>query len=210
MQQPPQYPPPPGGDPYSPQPWPGAQPAPYQYGSPPDRSTRPGSVTAAAVLLIVLSVVPMLVALALFFGASVFHRANGEFDNTQFSGVFDDIAGVAVAFGIVSLAYGVVKLIAGIKVLSGSNAWRVTGIVFASIAAALWVLSLIGAVNGNNSDLQDTGPNAGGIVFSALLLAANIVVIVLLAKAGEWFNRSPGPTAALPPPQQQWPGQYQG
>jgi hypothetical protein len=208
MQQPPQYPPPPG-DPYSPQPWPGAQPAPYQYGAPP-RETRPGSVTAAAVLLIVLSVIPMLVAIALFFGASVFHRANGEFDNTQFSGIFDDIAGVAVAFGVVSLAYGVVKLIAGIKVLSGSNAWRVTGIVFAALAAALWVLSLIGSVNGNQNDFQDTGPNAGGAVFSALLLAANIVVIVLLARAGDWFHRASAPMAAMPPPQQQWPGQYQG
>jgi len=208
MQQPPQYPPPPG-DPYSPQPWPGSQPVPYQYGAPPS-ATRPGSVTAAAVLLIVLSVVPMLVALALFFGASVFHRANGQFDNTQFSGLFDNIAGIAVAFGVISLAYGVVKLIAGVKVLSGSNAWRVTGIVFAAIATGLWTLSLIGAIGGNQNDLQDTGPNGPGIAFSAILLAANIVVIVLLAKAGEWFRRQ-APMAAMPPPQQQqWPGQYQG
>jgi hypothetical protein len=210
MQQPPQYPPPPG-DPYAPQPWPGGQatgpPNPYV-----SRPERPGSVTAAAILLIVLSILPLLVALAAFVGASFFHRVNGRLDNTDFSGLGDAVAGVVIAFGVVSLAYGVVKLIAGIKVLGGSNAWRVTGIVFAALGAAFWVLALIGSVNGNdNSDLQPHRTNAGGVALSIVFLALNVLVIVLLAKAGGYFHRTSAAVTAAPPPQQ-WPppAQYQG
>jgi hypothetical protein len=174
-------------------------------------------VTAAAVLLIILAVVPMLIALALFVGAGFAHRVNGEFEGSGFAGLGDAIAGIAVAFGVVALAYGIVKLIAGIKVLGGSNGWRVTGIVFSALGAAFWVLSLIGSINGNENNNGfsnvDTGPNAGGIAFSLVFLALNVVTIVLLAKSGPWFRAlSGGPPAQQWPQQGQFPppGQYQG
>jgi len=210
--QPPEYPPPPQ-NPYAPQPWPGNQPVAYQ-GRPP----RPGSVTAASVLLIILAVLPILVAILAFAGAAVFHRANGRIEDSAFSNFLDAAEGVIVVFGVVSLVYGVFKLIAGVRVLAGSNAWRITAIVFCSMAAVLWVLGLIGSINGpdDSSSFSDvnTGPSPGGIVFSLAFLAMNIIVIVLLARAGEWFRAASGrqPQVQQWPPQGQYPppGQFQG
>jgi hypothetical protein len=174
--QPPAYPPPPG----APQP----QPAYGAAGPPP---ARPGGVTAAAVLLIILGIVPCIFAVLAFVGAGFLSRA----DNTsnEFAGLGDAIARVAVVFGVLALAYGVVKLTAGIKVLGRSNAWRVTGIVFASLGAAFWVLGLIGSLNPNDNTVgARSSSNAGGIVVSLVLLVANVVVIVLLGRAGAWFR----------------------
>jgi hypothetical protein len=220
--QPPNFPPPPPQDPYAPQPWPGgSQPGPYQaqpapYQGPP---RRPGSVIAAAVLLMILAVIPFLLALAAFVGASLFHKVNGRFTNTQFSGLPDAVARVVLVIGVISLVYAVVKLAAGIGVLSGRSGWRVTGIVFAALGAAFWALALIGAIGGDNNDAQTTHKaSAGGIVFSLVFLVLNVTVIVLLGKSGEWFRaRRLGtgyPTGSatdypsgqpLPPP-----GQYPG
>jgi hypothetical protein len=209
--QPPEYPPPPQS-PSTPQPWPGgAQPVAGQ------RALRPGSVTAASVLLIILAVVPILVAILAFAGAAVFSRANGRIEDSAFSNMLDVAQGLIIVFGVVSLVYGVFKLIAGIRVLAGSNAWRITAIVFCALAAALWVLALIGAINGPDESSRfttpaDTGPNPGGIVFSLVFLAMNIVVIVLLARAGDWFRGTSRTPVQQWPPQGQFPppGQYQG
>jgi hypothetical protein len=200
--QPPEYPPPPQ-NPYTPQPWPGTQqPAVYQ---PPQR---PGSVTAASVLLIILAVLPILVAILAFAGAAMFNDVNGQIEDSQFSNLLNAAEGVIIVFGVVSLVYGVFKLIAGIRVLSGSNAWRVTAIVFCAMATVLWVLGLIGSINGPDqndfSTTVDTGPQPGGIVLSIAFLVMNVLVIVLLAKAGEWFRTMSGLRA-----QQRWPQQGQ-
>ncbi len=211
MQQPPEFPPPPPGQsppqtqpqgfppaqyppaqyppqgPYPTQPWPGPAPAPYA-----GRPVRPGSVTAASVLLIILAVPPILFALLAFVGAGMFHSANGRLNDTPFSGLGDAVARVAVVFGIVSLAYGVAKLIAGVRSLAGRNAWRVTGIVLSSVGAAFWVLALVGAIGGNRDSFQDNGPNGGGIVLSLIFLAMNLVALVLLGRSGEYFRSASG------------------
>ena len=179
-----QYPP---QGPYASQPGPGAGPAPYAV-----RQARPGSVTAASVLLIVLAVPPILFAIAAFVGAGLFHSANGRLNDTPFSGLGDAVARVAVAFGVVSLAYGVAKLIAGIRSLAGRNAWRVTGIVLSAIGAAFWVLALVGSISGNRDSFQNHGPNAGGIVLSLIFLAMNVVTLVLLGRAGDYFRSASG------------------
>ena len=120
MQQPPGgFPPPPQG-PNPPQPWPASAPGPYQ--GPP---TRPGSVTAASVLLIVLAVPPIVFGVLAIVGAGLFHTENGKLSDTEFAGLGDAIARIVLVFGIVSLAYGVTKLIAGIRTLAGRNAWRI-------------------------------------------------------------------------------------
>src|SRR3954466_7936202 len=185
MQQPPGFPPPPAQGPYAAQPWPGATPGPYQ--GPPQR---PGAVTAASVLLIILAVPPILFAILAFVGAGVFHTQNGKLSGSEFAGLGDAVARIILVFGIVSLAYGVAKLIAGIRTLAGRNGWRVTGIGLASRPAAFWVLALIGSINGNNNNEgfeTNTGPNAGGIGLSIAFLAMNVLVIVLLARSGEYF-----------------------
>lgn len=173
----------PGAAPYGTRPWPGTTPAPYGV-----RPERPGPVTAASVLLIVLAVPPIVFAIAAFVGAGLFHSANGQLNDTPFSGLGDAVARVAVAFGLVSLAYGVAKLIAGIRSLAGRNSWRVTGIVLSAIGAAFWVLALVGSISGNRDSFQNRGVNGGGVVLSMLFLAANLVALVLLARAGEYFR----------------------
>ncbi len=205
MQQPPQFPPPPqqGGwnqPPYGQQPY-GQQPYGYGGGPPPPR---PGSVTAASVLLIVLAAIPIILAILAFIGAS-FISGDKDLNESGFAGLADSVAKVAVVFGVVALGYGVVKLIAGIQVLKPKNGWRVTGIVFASIGAAFWVLALIGSINGNQDNVQNHGSDAGGVIFSAVLLAMNVLVIVMLGRAGSYFH---GPAYRALPPQQQY--QQQG
>jgi hypothetical protein len=209
MQQPPEYPPPPQGQfppppvqsptaPYPPaqypapqgqyatQPWPGAAPVPSV------RRDRPGAVTAASVLLIILAVPPILFALLAFVGAGMFHSANGQLNDTPFSGFGDALARVAVVFGVVSLAYGVAKLVAGIRSLAGRNAWRVTGIVLSALGTAFWVLALVGSISGNRDSFEDHGPNGGGIVLSLVFLAMNLTALILLGRAGEYFRSSSG------------------
>jgi hypothetical protein len=130
------------------------------------------------VLLIVLAVPPILFAIAAFVGAGLFHSANGRLNDTPFSGLGDAVARVAVAFGVVSLAYGVAKLIAGIRSLAGRNAWRVTGIVLSAIGAAFWVLALVGSISGNRDSFENHG--------------MNVVTLVLLGRAGDYFRSASG------------------
>jgi len=223
MQQPPGFPPPPAQGPYSPQPWPDSSTAPGPYQGQPGR---PGSVTAAAVLLIILAIPPILFAILAFVGAGVFHTENGKLSGTEFAGLGDAVARIIVVFGIVALAYGVAKLIAGIRTLAGRNGWRVTGIVLSAIGAAFWVLALIGSINGNNNNSSfdtNSGPNAGGIALSIAFLVMNVLAIVLLARSGEYFaarSFSTGSPQQWQQPQvqqqsqwpqpQQWPPPGQG
>jgi hypothetical protein len=189
-QQPPSYPPPPAQGPPAP-----GYPAPgYQAGRP----ARPGSVTAAGVLLIILGSFAALGGIFVMIGAAFLATADfGElapgFD------VFGAAAGIAVVLGIVVLVYATFKIISGAKVLALRNGWRIAGIVLCAVAIVGWILSLISAFQGGESGQFDpntlefttvsTGPNIGGIVLSAILLATNIITLVLLARSGEAFRR---------------------
>jgi hypothetical protein len=169
--------------------------------------TRPGGVTAASVLLIILGVIACVFGVVALIGAAVLSGAEeSDLPAAGFADLADAAAGVVLVLGLVALAYGAVKLVSGIKVLKPNNGWRVAGIVFASLGAAFWVLSLIGSINGDSNGLGDGGTNAGGIVFSLLMLAANAIVIVLLARNGAYFRLGyggppPGYQQAPPPSQ---------
>ena len=193
-QQPPAGPPqPPGG--YPPQPPSGgySQPA---YPIAPARPARPGSVTAAGVLLIVLGAFAAIggavVILGVVVGARVLQDLGGE---------FADVAGTATAIGVIVgvavIVYAVFKIIAGARVIGLRNGWRITGIVLCAVAMVGWLVSLIGAFQGQNEDFAQfgvdvsvpTGPNIGGIILSAVFLAANLLTLILLARAGSAFRR---------------------
>ena len=218
MQPPELPPPPPAPDAWSPQPWPGGGSPPVAYQAPP---RRPGSVTAASVLLIVLAVPPVLFSILAFIGAGLFHRVDGRFTEPALRDLSETVVHVIVVLGVISLAYGVTKLIAGIRVLAASNAWRITGIVLAVLASGFWLLALIGTIGGNDTTTatgRNNGSTASGVVVSAVFLAMNVLAIVLLARSGEYFEagRFPaGLTGPAPPPpqpwqqQQQWPQQQQ-
>jgi hypothetical protein len=205
-QQPPGgYPPqqPPGG--YPPQPPGGSpgQPPPGAYGQPayPQayRPPRPGSVTAAGVLLIILGAFAALGGIFVVIGGI----AGGQI-LSQFGGQFANVSGAATAIGVVAgllmLTYAVFKIISGAKVFALRNGWRITGIVLSAIAVVGWLLILIGSFQGQETSSLDpttfefttvsTGPNIGGIIFALIFLSANAITIVLLARSGEAFRRT--------------------
>ena len=185
-----QYPPPPG--PYQ------QYPSPAWPGQP---SQRPGAVTAAAVILIVLGSLGSVFGVLAFIGASAVGGAG-------LGSIGGAAAGVLVAVGVVSLAFGVLEIIAGVKILGLSPPWRIVGIVLSSIAA---VFSLIGLIGSFSQDVEfdfqsgtiSSGPDVVSLILSALVLAAYALVIVLLGRSGRHFHRPGMPASGrqhLPPP----------
>jgi hypothetical protein len=186
-QQPPGgYPPagPPSGPPSGPPPPPsGYQPAGYP---PPgyQATTRPGGVTAAAIMLIVLGGLTAIGGILIMIGGGAL------------AGAFGGLGGIVIVFGLIALAYAILEIISGAKILGLSPGWRIWGIVLAAVGAVFTVISLIGNFSGgdpefdpNTFQFSSGGPNWGGIIFNLLFLAAYIVVIVLLVRNSRAFVR---------------------
>ena len=164
------------------------QPA-YGYGAPArDPHKRPGTVTAAGVITLIVS---GLTALFGLFGIVALLISRSDFlDELENQQEFDD-AGVDAdsAFGAVLGVIGVFTLwciiacILAIFVMRRSNAARITLVVSSSVAA---LLSLIGIAS----------------LLSAVTLIAAIAVIVLLFTGGanEWFKNKGQPAASQDPP----------
>jgi hypothetical protein len=199
MQQPPGsgYPPPPG------QGYPAAQ----GYGAAYGRPARPGSVTAAAVLLIVVgSLVALFGVLFLIVGLAA---TGNDF------GPFRSVGAAVAVIGAIFIVYAVFEIVAGAKVLALRNGWRVAGIVFASIGVLFSVLSTLGSLNSQDratfngtTFTTNSGPNAGGIVFGLIFVAIYLFILIALARNGRYFQGS-SPQAQWPPPRQQPPpGQF--
>jgi hypothetical protein len=190
-QQPPGGYPPPPSMPQQPAGYP-SQPGGYPTGR------RPGSVTAAGVLLIILGAFAGLGGIFAIIGGV----AGGQV-LSDFGGQFSDFAGVTAAIGIVVgllvITYAVFKIMAGVKVFALRNGWRIAGIVLSSIAALGWVIVLIGSFAGGETtsinpttfeiETVSAGPDLGGIIFALLFLGANVVTLLLLARSGEAFRR---------------------
>jgi hypothetical protein len=157
---------------------------------------RPGGVTAAGILLIILGAFAALGGILFAFGGAFL--ASADFED-QFGGQFGDIfgaaGGVLIVLGIVVIAYAVFKIIAGAKVLRLRNGWRIAGIVLCAVAIVGWILSLISAFQGqqtidpNTFETTQAGANIGGIVLAVIFLAANLTTLILLARSGQVFRR---------------------
>jgi hypothetical protein len=140
---------------------------------------RPGAVTAAAVILIVLGVlVALFGVLAVLAGAIFPTVADSPEIRGQFGQVSEALGGLLLAFGIIVLAYGVLEVVTGIFLLPG-RAWaRITGLILAVLGI---LFSLLGVLPGE-------GGAGTSIVFVALLAAYGYVAWVL-ASRGSWFSR---------------------
>lgn len=164
----------------SPQTWvPGGPPG-WQPQGPPwpqQQRQRPGGVTFAAVLLIILG------SLSLLFGL-LFGLAAALIGGSDLGPLGGAAAGALAVVGILVIALGVVQLIAGIKVLKLSNGWRITGIVFSCIIGALIALGLVGSLAG-----EDQVASAASIATNVAFLVAYFVIVILLGKNGEAFRR---------------------
>lgn len=178
------YGPPPTGQPYGQQPQYGQQYGQPQYGQShgPSGDRRPGTVTAAAWITIVLS---GLIALGFGLLALAFLVARDEFVDSfdeamRDSGTVDpgisadSAAGLVVAFLGVLALWSLIAVVLAVFVLRRSNAARILLVISASVTALLSLLTIMS-------------------VLSALPLIAAIAVIVLLfaGGAGDWFKRLP-------------------
>jgi hypothetical protein len=171
---------PPGSYPPSgPPPPPSAYPPPSGYQ--PVRA-RPGGVTTAAVLLIILGALTALGGIIVMIGGGAI------------AGAFGGLGGVVIVIGLLVLAYAVFEIIAGIKVLGLSSGWRIAGIVLAAIGAVFSVISLIGSFSAEDRIDPSTfeissGPNIGSIIFNLIFLTLYVLVVALLARNGRAFTR---------------------
>lgn len=183
-QEPPPPPAPPSGygtPPAAPPPVSGGPPAygaPPAYDAPPPPMERPGHLTAAAIILIVLGVLVSLLAVIFILGGLLVGAAGDipEFAE-QFGPVSDAIGGFIVGLGVVILAYGVLKIVTGIYVLAGKSWARITGMILAILGGLFSLLGLF--------PTEDGGP--GGVIVSLVLLAAYVYSVWALATHGRWF-----------------------
>ena len=147
----------------------------------PPAMSRPGTVTAAGITLIVLGVITMLIGLLLLVGAGLFAGAAGSIPETAempgMGGMFGLFAGAIFVLTLLVIGFGVLQLVSGMKVLGGRSWARVTGIVIAIIAG---VLALAGIGQGD-----------GGVVINLAFVVANASVVYALATTGPWFSARP-------------------
>ncbi len=162
-----------------------AQPPPphEQAGAPAAPAPRPASLTAAAIVLIVLGVLYALFGVAMIIGGGAATDLLGG-----------RLGGTVIAIGAVIVAFGVLDVISGVRVLGLSPGWRIGGIVLASLGALFALISVIGAFQTQQFDVQtgqltQGGVNVGGLLLSLVLLAANVFVVVEFARQGRVFRR---------------------
>ncbi|SFJ24957.1 hypothetical protein [Nocardioides psychrotolerans] len=175
----------PAGEPsYGQQPPPLAAPAPYgqqqPYGAPTgDPDKRPGTVTAAGIVAIVMSTISLL--LFLVVTAAIFvarddveDTINDELANQQGMGDISagDLTAVVLAVMVVFVVWSVSAIVLGILTLKRRNWARIMLVVSSAVTA---LFSLIGITSG----------------VSALTLIAAVAVIVLLFTGGanQWFAK---------------------
>jgi hypothetical protein len=140
---------------------------------------RPGKVTAAAVILIVLGVIVALFGVLALLGAALFPAmADTPEFRDQFGNLSEAFGTLFLTFGLIVLAYGILEVVAGNSVLSGRTWARIAGL----IVAILGILSSLVGI------LPSEGSGATNVV-SLVLLAAYGFVAWVLASRGSWFTR---------------------
>jgi hypothetical protein len=155
-------------------------------------------VTAAGVLLIILGSFAGLGGILFGLGGALLTSANFAADLGPFGDIGRAAGGIFLGIAAVVIVYAVFKIIAGAKVMRLRNGWRITGIVLCAVAIVGWILSLIAGFQGTEQIVDPTtfeistvsaGPNVANIALAAIFLIANVVTLVLLARAGESFRR---------------------
>lgn len=136
---------------------------------------RPGMVTAAGITLIVLGVPTILLGLLVLLVAALFAVGGAlEWLEPDMAGMLRDIGIIFVVAFIVG-GFGVLQLLSGIKVMSGRNWARITGIVVAENGGLLALAFIV----------------TDAAILSIVMVAANAFVIFALATGGAWFAPRP-------------------
>ncbi len=163
------YPPPAGSPP------PGYQ---WAAAAPP---ARPGMVTGAAIVLLVLGVLTAILGLFALLAASIFTSGMDIPGMEQFGeNAAGAIGGVVAIVGGVFIVFGVLQILSGINLFSARSWARILGIVLCVIGALFGLLALLGSGN----------PSAqASPIFGLILLLANGFVVWALATTGRYFTR---------------------
>ncbi len=140
---------------------------------------RPGSVTAASIILAVLGVLGAVGgALLAFAGSQLGRIAPGGMDPAL-------IGGVTVA-GIVALVIGVVQLLGGIGSWGGRNWGRILGLVGSAIGV---ILNALGALGGlGTGPGTDPAARTTTLVTGVVLLIAFAYCFYALWRHADWFR----------------------
>ncbi len=175
---PPADPPPAQAPQPDPAPVAGWNPAPPAPPSPAARAARPGAVTAAGIVMIVIGVLVTLFGLLFVLFGTLIGGAGDNPIRDQFGTSFTGAVGgfIAIIGGIVA-AFGILEVLSGIFVLPGRGWARITAIILSVIGGLISLSGVAGA----------TGPR-GGIVFPLIFLAAYVFVIWAMAVNGRWFS----------------------
>ena len=152
---------------------------------------RPGRVTAASIILIVLGAFSILFGLIALLGGAMFAGAAGDPGvQAQLPGLPGALGGVLIVFAIILLAWGILEIVSGAKALGGRNWARITGIVLSVIGLLLFVLGIVGSMGAPQAVEGVEGAETGGavgLIINALVAAAYAFVIWAYATAGSWF-----------------------
>jgi hypothetical protein len=152
----------------------------YGYGyNPPVVTNRPGTVTAASVLLFVQAGVLGLLMLLIGYAALVVSSATIS-DSSNFGSVASGIAWfLALFFG----AFAALFVLLGLRVLSGHRWAAITAVVLQALAG-LDALSHLGSSDGSVY-YQNSGP--GAVI--TLIWAVTLITLIAMPKSRAWFSR---------------------
>ena len=139
-------------------------------------SGRPGMVTAAGVVLIVIGALFGLIGLLFLLVGSQWRSLIENPDvRAQIGELPADFGRVVVVIGAIVIVIGTVEILSGAFVLVARQWARITGIVISSVLGLFWVLNVV-------------SPGAGRWL-PMLLLGSSAFVVWALATNGRYFSR---------------------
>jgi hypothetical protein len=145
-------------------------------------AARPGVVTTAATLLMILGGVLTLFGLLCVLIGALWDtlREQPEFIR-QAGNLPESFGAFLLALGLILLVWGVLQIVAGIYVL-GRRSWaRITGI----------ILAILGALAGLATSLPgEGGLNPVALAISLLFAGGHVFIIWALTSSGRWFSRA--------------------
>ncbi|MER6098639.1 hypothetical protein ABT154_22855 [Streptomyces sp. NPDC001728] len=151
--------------------------SPYGGGYPGAAMVMPGGVKANRVILWILGVFQALFGLiaVVASGWLADQIASSPELDSQGQDVSSILTGTMIVVGVIGIAFGVWAIVTAIKIRSGGNGIRISGIVYGSLVTVGSLVNLLGAN-----------------VFALLSLVLGILLIVFFAKAdaAAWFKRN--------------------
>jgi len=149
--------------------------------APPSRSSRPGMVTAASGVLIVLGVLVSFIGLVVVLGGAVIGGGGGRHDLGIEVMPSGPDGGFVAVVGAIIVAFGVLELLSGIFALLG-RAWaRILAVVMSVLGGLVALLGVIGS-----RAQADVSPAVSMVLL--VLLVAPVFVVWAMASGGRYFT----------------------